>query len=45
MEGKAKLYGGMGPVRYQKTLTTGSIRDPARKGGGLLAFIKGIFGG
>jgi hypothetical protein len=45
MEGKTRLYGGMGPVRYQRTLTTGSSRDPAGKGGGLLAFLKGIFGG
>jgi hypothetical protein len=45
MEGKARLYGGMGPVRYQKTVTTGSSRDPVGKGGGLLAFVKGIFGG
>ena len=23
MEGKTRLYGGMGPVRYQKTVTSG----------------------
>jgi hypothetical protein len=44
MKGKTKLYGGMGPVRYQKTLTTDSNRYPTGKGNGLLEFIKGMFG-
>ena len=42
-EGKAMLYGGIGPVRYQKTLTGGSNRYPAVKGGRFLKFISGMF--
>lgn len=44
-EGKTKLYGGKGPVRYQKTVTIGPNNKPRAKGGGLLGFIKGMFGG
>ena len=42
MEGKTKLYKRMCPVRYHKTLTTESSRDPVRKDGGFLGFIKGM---
>ena len=45
MEGKTRLYGGMGPIRYQKTVTLGASGRPNAKGGGLLEFIKGMFGG
>jgi hypothetical protein len=45
MEGKAKLYGGAGPLRYQKTATLGASGKPNAKSGGLLGFIKGMFGG
>jgi len=45
MEGKTRLYGGMGPVRYQKTVTVGAGGKPNAKGGGFLALIKGVFGG
>lgn len=45
MEGKTKLYGGVGPVRYQKSVTLGATGKPKPKGSGLLGFIKGIFGG
>jgi len=45
MEGKTRLYGGMGPVRYQKTVTIGPNNKPRAKDGGLLEFIKGMFGG
>jgi hypothetical protein len=45
MEGKTRLYGGMGPVRYQKTVTLGASDKPSAKDGGLLGFIKGMFGG
>ena len=45
MEGKTRLYGGMGPVRYQKTVTLGANSKPKVKNGGLLGFIKGMFGG
>ena len=45
MEGKTKLYGGNGPIRYQKTVTIGPNNKPKAKGGGLLVFIKGMLGG
>jgi hypothetical protein len=45
MEGKTRLYGGMGPVRYQKTVTIGPNNKPRPKYGGLLGFIKGMLGG
>jgi hypothetical protein len=45
MEGKTRLYGGMGPVRYQKTVTISPNNKPSVKGGGFLGFIKGMFGG
>lgn len=45
LEGKTRLYGGVGPVRYQKTVTISPNNKPAAKGGGLLGFIKGMFGG
>jgi hypothetical protein len=45
MEGKTRIYGGKGPLRYQKTATLGASGKPGAKGGGLLEFIKGMFGG
>ena len=45
MGGKTRLYGGVGPLRYQKTTTLGATGKPRGKGGGLLKFIKGMFGG
>jgi hypothetical protein len=45
MEGKTRLYGGKGALRYQKTVTLGENGKPGAKGGGLLEFIKGMFGG
>ena len=44
LEGKTRIYGGMGPVRYQKTVNLGSAPQQKRQEGGLLAFIKGMFG-
>jgi hypothetical protein len=44
-EGKTRLYAGMGPIRYQKTVTLGADGKPKAKDGGLLGFIKGMFGG
>jgi hypothetical protein len=41
-EGKTRIYGGMGPVRYQKTVSLGSFPRP-QPDGGLLAFIKRMF--
>lgn len=40
MQGKARIYGGKGPLRYQKTLSIGSVRGPIGKASGILAFIK-----
>jgi hypothetical protein len=45
MEGKTRLYGGMGPVRYQKTVTMSPNLKPKTRDGGLLGFIKGMLGG
>lgn len=45
LEGKTRIYGGMGPVRYQKTVSIGSNSKPKANDGGLLGFIKGMFGG
>lgn len=44
MEGKTRLYGGVGPVRYQKSMTLGATGEPKAKGSGLLGIIKGMFG-
>ena len=45
MQGKVRIYGGEGPIRYQKTVSIGSTSSPVGKGGGMLAFIKRTFGG
>lgn len=45
MEGKTRLYGSMGPVRYQKSVTISPGTKPNAKGRGLLELIKGMFGG
>ena len=45
MEDKTKLYAGMGPVRYQKTVTINPNNEPKAKEDGLLGFIKRMFGG
>jgi hypothetical protein len=44
IEGKTRLYGGVGPVRYQKTVTPDRIGLP-RSRGGFLAWIKSFFRG
>jgi hypothetical protein len=38
LEGKTRIYGGAGPMRYQKTVTLGSSNS--RQGRGILAFVK-----
>jgi hypothetical protein len=43
MNGKARIYGGEGPLRYQKTVTLGAPQKLAEKNVGLLAFIKRLF--
>jgi hypothetical protein len=45
MQGKTRLYGGAGPLRYQKTVTIGSVDRPNHSESGLLAIIKKVFGG
>lgn len=45
IEGKTRIYGGVGPVRYQKKVTIGANNKPKAKDSGLLGFIKGMFGG
>ena len=46
MHGKARIYGGKGPLRYQKTVTLGSQGETAVAGPntGLLALIRSVFG-
>jgi Protein of unknown function (DUF4236) len=43
-EGKTRLYGGVGPIRYQETTTIGATGRTISKGSGLLKLIKKIFG-
>jgi len=45
MDGKTRIYGGVGPVKYQKTVTLGSASNAKEKAGGLAAFLKGWLGG
>jgi hypothetical protein len=45
LDGKTRIYGNAGPLRYQKAITIGANRTPSDKGGGLLGFLKGILGG
>jgi hypothetical protein len=44
LHGKTRLYGGVGPIRYQKKLTLGATGKPKGRGSGLLEFIKAMFG-
>ena len=45
MQGKVRIYGGKGPIRYQKTASIGSVHAPTGKASGLLAFIKRALSG
>lgn len=45
LEGKARLYGGAGPLRYQKRLTIGQTSEARQSQGGLLAFVRRLFSG
>lgn len=45
LEGRTRLYGGAGPLRYQKRLTIGESSEPRRSQGGLLAFVRRVLGG
>ncbi len=44
-QGKTRLYGGMGPLRYQKSLTTTPARKSPARDTGLWAFVKTLIGG
>jgi hypothetical protein len=39
-EGKARIYGGMGPVRYQKSITANSVSTPPVRSQGVMTFVK-----
>ncbi len=43
MQGKTRIYGGKGPIRFQKTLSVGPPSE-SRMGGGMSAFINALFG-
>ena len=43
--GKARIYGGAGPLRYQKAFTIKSSGDALQRSGGLIAFLKRLFVG
>ena len=45
MQGKARIYAGKGPLRYQSAVSIRPTDAPTREGGGLLARIKRAFGG
>jgi hypothetical protein len=40
MQGKARIFGGKGPIRYQRTLTIDSPVALGRRSGTLMAFIQ-----
>ena len=42
MQGNVRIYGGKGPIRYQKTTTLGSDRLPHERNNGLVGFIRRI---
>jgi hypothetical protein len=45
LDGKARVYTGKGPLRFQKTVTVNTRKPPrAANGGGLLGALKRILG-
>ncbi len=44
MQGKGRLYGGVGPIRYQKTVDIGVDHDCKPRGSRLLRYLKRAFG-
>jgi hypothetical protein len=44
-EGKTRIYGGMGPIRYQKSITANSVANPPGRRQGVLTFMKMLLGG
>ena len=45
MQGKARIYGGKGPLRYQKTVEIGSPQQNVRRKDGLLDLARALFRG
>jgi len=41
--GKARVYGGLGPLRYQKTITIARHPEALEEREGLLAFVMRVF--
>jgi hypothetical protein len=44
MQGKARIYGGKGPLRYQKTVSIGASRQSQQKSVTLLKLVQRVFG-
>lgn len=44
IDGKARLYAGAGPLRYQKRVTLGSTLNAEKTNNGLRAFLMSFFG-
>lgn len=45
MLGKARIYGGKGPLRFQKAVTVAQGQKGGKKGNGLMALIKDLVNG
>jgi len=45
VDGKARIYGSAGPLRYQKAVTVGAARSSDPKGRGFIAFVRRVFSG
>ena len=43
MHGKARFSGGAGPIRYQKNVTIGQVREDRAPASGLATWVKKIF--
>ena len=43
MQGKTRIYGGRGPLRYQKTVMIGTSEQHPNKDGPLMRFMKSFF--
>ena len=45
MHGRARIYGGKGPLRFQKTVTIQAPRDPNKSGATLISVLRSLFRG
>ena len=43
MHGRTRFSGGAGPVRYQKNVTIGQVREDRAPASGLLTWVKKVF--